>query len=641
MADPVQLKVKDEILKADIEKDIGNFAAAKPIELPPADAPVTALYAKKIEGTYNVSNAKRDTDNAIDLLYIAYNTTPQGEDAIRNQITAIMIALISAQQASEIAMGKAMRVADSVIATVGRIFPDWKDVREVKGPDDTAGVADLKSFLKEDVVKLAREIKDKALEVKADLEKIAATYNAIVKDTETVTAKSETALAARLKNAEAVKKQIAESQAKREQLESLVADLAEEVKKYDKMAKDYASRADSAEERAFIMSIVQVGAQMVAGAIPSIIQGVTAAATGGVSVVASAAASTATRVVGDKNAEGAKAEPKPNDADLIKAKKDIGAKTLEANSAKEDVDKLKKAVTDQEAELKKQQEKEGKTQEATTSTEKPEKDDSETVKAIRQKIGEEKGKLKTAEEKYNGLIAALSGLQAAMIALEKGLGEMSKKAENAATDLRKLQMEMLNKVETYEKERRNQNGELIKLRVLLASQVTEQDTLELAIQSLNVSISALKKTQEIIHEIANFFTSFAAFMDQVVDETGNDIKLFDDAIGKDKIRQNYFTSLVSGTDKFFLRQIAEWNAIRRVSEKFQETFAGGRSKLNKLRGDYITGDKLKAYLKEATTRIDEIVRERQIDADQKVKDLDSYRQEIAGSATKAPLKPAA
>jgi hypothetical protein len=258
------------------------------------------------------------------------------------------------------------------------------------------------------------------------------------------------------------------------------------------------------------------------------------------------------------------------------------------------------------------------------------------VKAIRQKIGEDKGTLKKAEDKYNGLIAALSGLQASMAALEKGLGEMSKKAENAATDLRKLQMEMLNKVETYEKERRNQNGELIKLRVLLASQVTEQDTLQLAIQSLNVSISALKKTQEIIHEIAHFFTSFAAFMDFVVDETDSDIKQFDEAIGREKIRQNYFTSLILDTDKFFLRQTAEWNAIRRVSEKFQETFNGGRSKLNKLRGDYIVGDKLKAYLKEATGRIDEIVRERQTDADQKVKDLDSYRQEIAGSATKKP-----
>jgi hypothetical protein len=636
MVNPVQLKVKDEILKEDIEKEIGNFAAAKPIELPRADAPVTALYAKKIEGTYNVSNAKKDTDNAIDLLYIAYNTTPQGEDAIRNQIAKIMIELISAQEASELAMGRAMRAADSVIATVGRIFPDWKDVREVKGPDDKAGVDDLKEFLKKDVVEKAREIKNKALEVKADLEKIAATYNAIVKETEAVTAKSETALAGRLKDAEAVRKQIAESTAKRAQLETLVADLAEEVKKYDTMAKNYASRADSAEERAFIMSIVQVGAQMVAGAIPAIVQGVTATATGGASVVASAAASTVTRAVGDKNAEGAKAPPKPNDADLIKAKKDIGEKTIEANTAKEEVDKAKKAVTDQETVLKTQQEKEGKTPAAATSTEKPEKDDSETVKAIRQKIGEDKGKLKTAEEKYNGLIAALSGLQASMTALEKGLGEMSKKAENAATDLRKLQMEMLNKVETYEKERRNQNGELIKLRVLLQSQVTEQDTLQLAIQSLNVSISALKKTQEIIHEIAHFFTSFAAFMDQVVTETDNDINLFDEAIGKDKVRQNYFTSLISGTDKFFLRQTAEWNAIRRVSEKFQETFAGGRSKLNKLRGDYITGDKLKDYLKAANTRIGEIVHQRETDADQKVKDLDSYRQEIAGSATKKP-----
>ena len=80
----------------------------------------------------------------------------------------------------------------------------------MKGPDDKAGVDDLKGYLKDNIVKLAKEIKAEALKVKADLEKIAATYNAIVKETEAVTAKSETALASRLKDAEAVRKQIAE-----------------------------------------------------------------------------------------------------------------------------------------------------------------------------------------------------------------------------------------------------------------------------------------------------------------------------------------------------------------------------------------------------------------------------------------------
>jgi len=70
-----------------------------------------------------------------------------------------------------------------------------------------------------------------------------------------------------------------------------------------------------------------------------------------------------------------------------------------------------------------------------------------------------------------------------------------------------------------------------------------------------MGLSALKRTKEIIQEIAAFFKSFADFMDRVSQEAGVDIELFDALVGKDKVRVNAFRTLVLGADKFFLEAI--------------------------------------------------------------------------------------
>ena len=239
MATLVEFETRDEKLKKDIETQIGALAKVAPPALPPADAAITKLYIKKIEGDYDVSRAKQDTDNAIDLLYIAYNATPQTEVDIRTQIHGIMDSLVKAQQASESAMHRVHLAAGNVLSEVDAYFPDWLDARQCEGPKDVAGTKTLKAFLADDLIALAKAIKRQALAVGAVLDGVATTYNAILKDTENVTKKSETALAGRLKDATAVRKQIAASQAKRDQLEKLVEDLKLEVEKYDRLAKEY------------------------------------------------------------------------------------------------------------------------------------------------------------------------------------------------------------------------------------------------------------------------------------------------------------------------------------------------------------------------------------------------------------------
>src|SRR5512134_276933 len=119
MASIIVFESREAKLNKDISSQVDAILSATPIKLPQADAEISKLYVKKIEGTYNVERAKKDTDNAIDLLYIAYNTTPQKEGEIRVKIGDIMNSLIKAQQDSEIAMSHAIKVSDYVIGKLG------------------------------------------------------------------------------------------------------------------------------------------------------------------------------------------------------------------------------------------------------------------------------------------------------------------------------------------------------------------------------------------------------------------------------------------------------------------------------------------------------------------------------------------
>lgn len=623
-------------LNKKIELQVDKIVAASPLKLPASDAEICKLYVNKIEGQYNVERAKKDTDNAVDLLYIAYNTTPQEAGEIRAAISGIMDKLIQAQQQSELAMRKAMGLADNVIGDLKRTFIDWPDVKgECKGPEDTEGVAEIKDFIKKDILELAKKIKAKALDVKRELDVIAVTYDAIIKETAAATAKSETALAIRLDRKAAIEKEIVETNARREQLEELVKDLQSEVSKYDKMARDYESRANTAEERAFIMSIVQIGAQMLSAAIPAIVTAATAAATGGASTIASAAASTVNRAVGDKN--GDVKSDTATDAQVIETKTKISEKKAKVITSEAKITELKEKLTGLEKDLAVEEKKDDKNKD-TVNEEKDkgkvaqEKEDTAVVKGIKSRIDDTKKELTAEEANYQALIGALSGLQDSLIALDKGLGKLTEKQENSAASLREMQMKMLDKVEAYEKERRTQNADLVKINALLKGSRSREETIHLAIQSLNISLSALKRSKEIIEEIAFFFKSFADFMDRVSQEIQLDIELFDDLGSRDKLRKNAFQELVLGADKFFVRQAAEWHAIKFVSDKFCMSFADGWSKLNKLSGTYIMGNELETYLKAAAPKLEEIVAERQAASNQKILDLDGYRKQLRDSA---------
>ena len=119
MASIAVFQSREVKLNKDIAKEVDSILNATPIKLPEIDSEISNLYVKKIEGTYNIERAKTDTDNAIDLLYIAYNTTPQTESEIRKKIVDIMSSLIKAQQESEVAMSRAIKVSDYIVGRLG------------------------------------------------------------------------------------------------------------------------------------------------------------------------------------------------------------------------------------------------------------------------------------------------------------------------------------------------------------------------------------------------------------------------------------------------------------------------------------------------------------------------------------------
>lgn len=539
-------------------------------------------------------------------------------------------------------MASAMRTSDAVLNLLKNALPEWMDAKEGKNPEA------LKEFVKSELLPLTQEIEKRARAVQAELTAIAVTYDLIIKETATATDESQTALAKRLDENTAIEDEINKANAERERLDSLVEGLKAEVAKFEKLANTYQEKAQRAEDRAFIMSIVRVGAQVVSAALPAVAM----AAGGPGSVLAASTLGRTPEVKDDASGasgkSGAKSDSKADDTeDAIKTRKDISENKAKLEDAKKKVESL----TDKKKKLKKelddkakQNPKKAAAAKTPASTKDPKgtqpvqpddedeitEDDSEAEKAVKERLQEANKELKEEQEKVSALTTTLLGLKASLDALEKGLSKLTEDQQSQAANLYQLQMQMLDKADQYEKERRTQSAELVKITALLKGQRSRQETIQLCVKSLNLSLSALKRTKEIIEEIAFFFKSFADFMQAVGTEAVIQTELLQKTAASEKKLGSYaLKNLLLSTDEFFIRQAGEWHATWFVAEKFNHCFDSGWSKLNKLSGKYITGDELAAYLKTAAELLESIVAERESAAHQKIVAIEAYRQRIS------------
>lgn len=424
-----------------IDARLETILKNEPLNLPGGNDPLVEDYIRKIEGTYNVARSKEDTDNAISLLYIAYNTTPQEEGKIRVGIDELMSRLIAAQQESELKMRGAVADTGRILKSLRELFGDWAEAR------DSEDIQQLKDFVGEDLFDLAKEIKSRAERISSDLAKIAKTYDGIIAETTKATSQGEQALSTRLKNKAEIEKEIVKNNAEREKMESLIKDLQADITKYEKLANEYKSQAKTAEDRAFLMSIVRVGAQMISATIPAITAGITGAATGGTSLIAAAAVNTAKQLLNSDTV----ATENDTTAQVIEKKKEIADKKADKAKAEREKAELVKKSKELIAEKEKIETSAGLD------------DDNKKTKlmAVKSRIDSNDAEIKEKDDKISDVTTSLNALNAALKSLDKNMGEMADKQEQQASNLRALQMKMLEKVEAYQQEKRNPPPSLI------------------------------------------------------------------------------------------------------------------------------------------------------------------------------------
>ncbi|RZI91021.1 MAG: hypothetical protein EOP15_02615 [Pseudomonas sp.] len=145
------------------------------------------------------------------------------------------------------------------------------------------------------------------------------------------------------------------------------------------------------------------------------------------------------------------------------------------------------------------------------------------------RISDVQADLEKATARQGELSQELSQLETALKAIGEHAASLSDEQRKQAGNLRDMQLQMLGKAEEYENTRREQASELVNLTALLAGQRDEKQNIELAVRSLNLSVSALKRTKEIVEEMAFFFKSFSDFMQVILDQATDQVSSYESA----------------------------------------------------------------------------------------------------------------
>lgn len=598
MTNTIPFVSKSARLADAIAEHVKLARAQQPLQLPGVEAEIVSRYVEQIEGSYDTKRAKTDTDHAIELLYIAYNTTPQVQGQIRNAISAIMSKLIDAQQASQVTITDAVTVAAAIDKRLRNDLPQWLDIK------DSEDTQEIKAFIAKDLLELARFIETKALDIKDKLLIIAKDYDVIITETEAVTQNSESLLSETLEANAKLAAEMRASKARSEALEALVDDMRKQVEQFQKLADDYQNQAQSAEQKSSWGALLQGLLEVVSVVMPIV---ALVSGAGAPLVAASVVGSVSQRVASSQ--ETATAIGMREDQSRLQVEQKALQETLEGQR------KNVQSLQDEQAQ-------------ATGQSE-------EEASGLQARIGKAQEALNETLAKSAKVEDSMAELQNALGQLEKHAGTVSEQQASKAKGLRQLQLEMVSKAEAYETKRSEHGAELTSLKVLLAGQRDEQETNELAIRSLNLSMAALKRTKEIVEEVAHFFLSFSSFMQRVSDDANAQVESYEQVAQSETLRRHKREQVFASTDAFFIEQTAQWLAVAKVCEVFAQTFADGWSKLNALNGTYISGEQLDEYLVGAATKLGEIMQAREAMKAQRLIDLDNYRKQIESTAEQA------
>ncbi|MNG65319.1 hypothetical protein D3C81_113310 [compost metagenome] len=603
-------------LNSRINEEVKHISDTSPLSLPTGTSKIISCYVDRIQGSYNVDRAKLDTESAVNLLYIAYNTTPQDEAGTRKKIEDIAENLKNAQKSSQFEMQGTVTATKLLLKDIDINFEDWREVREPDKATKEINVENLKEYLKDDLLSLAKRIKDNATTLKAKLDATAKTYDQLIKDIQDVSQASQFVLEKRLKDRAKIQEQILAMQAKEKSLKHFIEDLQADVKKYNDLSADYEKQAVKAEDRAYILSIIQIGAQVISAALPPIASALAASSSGGASVVASGALSTITH---------AKETIHEHQGDSKDSTQSQIAKMKEKTSTEEQITHLDAEISTLSKDLDTLRSTSNKTEHSENNSGTH---DNTEPSALDKKITEKEQELARKRSKRNKLAITLASLSDSLAALDKGLGSAVEGLKTQASTLREMQMKLLDKAEAFEKEKRTQTRELDEISVLLAGRRSQEETMQLTVLSLNVSITALKRAKEIVDEISLFFGSFAAFMAQTIQENERDVSYLSGFIENKKHRKSALSRLIKLGDEFFICRTAEWSAINDICSRFHESFASSTQLSIHLLAIYLNEEELKSYLKTVPAKLQQIIAARNAASKEKIANISDYRKGI-------------
>lgn len=593
----VPFQNKQLALAVAVNNGIQGFIANGNAALPTQDDILVKNYVKKIEGDYDLSHSKHDTDNAIDLIYIAYNTVPQEMAQGRIGLSKMQQNLLNAQKNASSSMAGSSHNAQLIVKQIGSTYPIWLDILNEQTIDELMEnkdtVADFKDFLKNDLIPLTAFIQKKSTEIAVKLETVSKEYESLVAEAQDVSIKTQQSLASEITKRDDLKKTIAGFEADKAKYDALKESLASELADLEKKNAEYEKRAKSAESRAFITGLTSAIVGGIAGLVPMAVMvanpalGVAMQASKAISTPSSSTPPDSTTQTSVVEAEKQKkaAEKKANETEQETTNADIKEKELAKKALENEVKTNAELTIEQIAEKNK------------------------LIDALDVDIT----KLLT---KQTALVEALKILDSTLLGLKNDLSGLSKEERSVAQTLYEKQDLILEQISQLHKEERKQIGEIAKLESLIKSGAEEEKKVDISIFSLNLSIKSIMKCKEIIDTIALFFRNFSDFMVEIKDEAELFIADFERFNSADRVRKALFIKTIDSVNRIFVDQSARWMASAIICEQFNDNFKDGWSKLNKLYGTYLTGEELNDYLHQAKGRLNEIIAERTLNQEQ-------------------------
>lgn len=227
MSDPFNFNSQARVINERIRLQVAELSTLQPLTLPTAEAAIVESFVEKIAGAYYIPDFQGDTNHAVDLLFIAYNVTPQDQGAIRIQINSIMDRLIEAQQQSERVSQQAATVAQEIYMQLGQCLSTWL------GAKQRGDYAAVRAFVTDPLLTLARDIGIKAEHIARKLQSIADRYDERLGETLKVHADSEAALAEAVKADAAFAAQRDATERRRKALDTVIANMRKDVGKLE------------------------------------------------------------------------------------------------------------------------------------------------------------------------------------------------------------------------------------------------------------------------------------------------------------------------------------------------------------------------------------------------------------------------